>query len=56
MKLIAALSKVFKLPSQTLLEFHKEVKDLTPQDKEDFVRWFNGPHKPEVITEQVTLQ
>lgn len=44
---IARMSDYFgRKPGQTTGEFGAELKQLTPKDKEDFVRWFNEAGLP----------
>ncbi len=40
MRLLVALTKHMKLPTESVTQFSAELKKLTPKDKADFARWF----------------
>lgn len=40
------MKEVFHRPGQPLNEFMDELKQLTPQDKDDFRKWFNEAGLP----------
>lgn len=40
------MSRTFKREGQTTSDFARELKALTPQDKQDFCDWFNAAGQP----------
>jgi hypothetical protein len=40
------LVRTFKLPLQTMSDINAEVKTLSPEDVEDFKRWYNEAGYP----------
>lgn len=43
------LSRVYKKTGQTMQDFMGELKNLTPEDHEDFARWFTEAGYPTTV-------